>query len=100
MKATVKELLNRWEWKPIRDCPGRFILKGHNSSISFEELLGPDYKVPKSKFCSPLAKDPVLVVELEDGGLISYARSDGSLLHTLNTIDGFTRKLQQLEITL
>jgi hypothetical protein len=39
------------------------------------------------------------VAALRDGGgLISYARGDGSYLHTLNTPDGFARKLRQLGI--
>lgn len=46
------------------------------------------------------AKDKVLVVPLEDGGLISYARADGRLVHTLNTAEGFGRKLSQLRISL
>ena len=46
------------------------------------------------------AKDRVLVVPLEDGGLISYARADGRLVHTLNTAEGFGRKLSQLRISL
>ena len=46
------------------------------------------------------AKDAVLVVRLIDGGLISYKRSDGSYLHTLNTAEGFARKLTKLGIRL
>lgn len=46
------------------------------------------------------AKDAVLVVRLIDGGLISYKRSDGSYLHTLNTAEGFARKLTELGIRL
>ncbi len=49
---------------------------------------------------SAAATDPVIVVQLEGGGLISYARPDGSFVHTLNTSEGFTRKLVQLGITL
>jgi len=46
----------------------------------------------------PTARDQVLVVKLQDGGLISYLRSDGTILHTLNTTIGFERKLRQLGI--
>lgn len=42
------------------------------------------------------AKDPVIVAALSDGGLISYRKSDGTYVHTLNSRDGFARKLQQL----
>jgi hypothetical protein len=44
------------------------------------------------------ARDPVLVVEFESGGLISYLREDGTLMHTLNTSAGFHRKLRQLGV--
>jgi hypothetical protein len=44
------------------------------------------------------AKDPVLVARLDDGGLISYRKPGGSYVHTLNTLNGFERKLQHLGI--
>ena len=44
------------------------------------------------------AKDPVIVTPFEDGGLISYRRTNGMFLHTLNTREGFERKLRQLGI--
>ncbi len=88
-------LINRWLWKPIRDCPGRFILK-HESNLSLEDLVGTNSQA--REFCVMTAKDLVVVIRFEDGGLISYKRADGSYLHTLNTIDGFTRKLAQLGI--
>jgi hypothetical protein len=44
------------------------------------------------------AKDPVIVTALDDGGLISYRKADGTYLHTLNTREGFERKLRQLGI--
>ena len=53
-----------------------------------------------SEYRVEAAKDAVLVVELDDGGLISYHRADGSFLHTLNTTEGFRRKLTQLGIDL
>jgi hypothetical protein len=44
------------------------------------------------------ARDPVIVAPFEDGGLISYRKADGMFLHTLNTREGFERKLRQLGI--
>jgi len=46
------------------------------------------------------ARDPVLVVEFAGGGLITYLRGDGTLMHTLNTSEGFWRKLRQLGVEL
>ena len=61
-------------------------------------LLGSDCHA--KTFTSEAAKDTVLIVPLEDGGLISYARADGCFVHTLNTAQGFVRKLSQLRISL
>ncbi len=98
MTRTVKQLCDRWDWKPIRNCPGRYVLLKPNPFLSISTLLGSDHQI--HKFSTPLAKDKVLVVKLVDGGLITYSRCDGSLLHTLNTEEGFYRKLAQLEIAL
>jgi hypothetical protein len=62
----------------------------------------PDEIVPGaaggSEHVSVSAQDPVIVTPLEDGGLISYRKADGMFLHTLNTREGFERKLRQLGI--
>ena len=46
------------------------------------------------------ARDSVLIAQFAGGGLISYKRANGTYLHTLNTVDGFDRKLMNLGITL
>ena len=48
---------------------------------------------------SPMARDPVIVTPFEDGGLISYRKPDSLFLHTLNTREGFERKLAQLRLS-
>ncbi|HEX8090958.1 MAG TPA: hypothetical protein VF762_19025 [Blastocatellia bacterium] len=92
------DLINRWSWRPIRHCLGRFVLDNAVSDLSVAELLGEDIEV--SEFQVEAAKDAVLVARLNQGGIISYKRKDGSLLHTLNTAEGFERKLRQLGISL
>ena len=92
---TVKKL---GEWMPIRDCPGRFVLRGVPPSFGIADLLGDVAGV--QQYQSPRARDVVWVVCLEDGGTISYRRAAGTWLHTLNTEEGFRRKLKQLEISL
>ena len=67
-------------------------------SVQLDALLGSDCRA--QTFTSHAAKDRVLVVPLEDGGLISYAKPDGRFIHTLNTTEGFARKLSQLGISL
>lgn len=86
------------DWMPIRDCPGRFVLRGVSPTLSVTDLLGEDIHL--QMFWSPKARDAVFVVCFEGGGTISYRQSSGSWLHTLCTKDGFRRKLEQLEIIL
>lgn len=86
------------DWVPIRDCPGRFVLRGVPPSLSVATLLGEDVRV--QTFQSPMARDTVFVACFEGGGTISYRQSPHSWLHTLCTPEGFRRKLQQLQITL
>jgi len=96
--VSLQTLLDRWQWKPIRNCPGRFVLVTTDRSMPLDRLMGSDRRA--QAFSSGAAKDTVLVVQLDDGGLISYARADGSVVHTLNTKEGFDRKLAQLGIML
>ena len=77
---------------------GANVLPRREEPLSFETLLG--MPCSPQAFSSPGAKDRVLVWSLQDGGLISYEQPDGHFIHTLNTPDGFGRKLGQLGITL
>lgn len=95
---TFDELMRAWAWKPIRNCPGRYVLDDARHDLRPQEILGDAAAV--KEYCVEAARDAVLVVELSEGGLISYRRDDGSFLHTLNTPEGFRRKLAQLGITL
>jgi len=92
---TVAALLSAHAWRPIPNCPGRLALP--LSDQSPQELLRS--ALPVRECHSAHARDAVLVTVLPDGGLISYRRADGRYLHTLNTIDGFRRKLEQLGIS-
>lgn len=94
---TVEELYNQWEWKSIPHCPGRYILVTSNRSLPLRSLLN-DETCQVDEYDSPHSRDRVLVVRLMDGGLISYRRDDGTMVHTLNSPEGFHRKLVQLGI--
>ena len=93
---TFDELMRRRTWVPIANCPGRFILAGGPHALPPEELL--ESPSPLSTFDVATARDTVAVGHLDDGGVISYRRADGSYVHTLNTAEGFARKLRQLGI--
>lgn len=97
---TYAELLKTLDWRPIRNCPGRYVLRGvANSEMRVEELTGIEAQ-EVSQYRTSMARDVVLVARLDEGGIISYKKEDGSLLHTLNTPEGFERKLRQLGINL
>jgi hypothetical protein len=95
--VTFDILAAQREWKPIHNCPGRYRLAGAPSDEAVEVLVGTGYTV--SRFRVEGARDEVLVVRLDKGGVISYARPDGKYVHTLNDPEGFTRKLAQLGIS-
>jgi hypothetical protein len=95
---TFDELMGAWTWKPLRNCPGRYVLDDAAYELRPQEILGDEAEAFEHRV--PAARDAVWVAELPDGGLISYRRDDGSYLHTLNTPEGFRRKLAQLGIDL
>jgi hypothetical protein len=91
------ELMRGRRWVPIRGCPGRFILGGGPVRLRPEELAGPGCE-PK-EYSVAGARDTVVVVRFNGGGLISYRKAGGEYLHTLNTEEGLGRKLAQLGLT-
>lgn len=90
------QLFGAFEWKPIANCPGRFVLRNAPANLTFCDLIGEGVAVIEFRVES--ARDIVLVARFKGGGLISYRREDGSCLHTLNTDEGLRRKLAQLGI--
>lgn len=93
--TTFESLFRSHHWREIRGCPGRFVCA---------ELVAPADALADGAeihaFDVPAARDRVLVAVFPGGGLLSYQRPDGSLLHTLNTEAGLRRKLAQLGIAL
>jgi GNAT superfamily N-acetyltransferase len=95
VSATFEDLERRLSWHPIPGCPGRLVLRQPGASI--EELLGPGVDIKRYRL--PTTEDPVLLARLEGGGgLLSYAKPDGTFVHTLNTAEGLARKLVQLGV--
>ena len=95
MFADVKA---RWVWRPIPNCPGRFVFAQGPTNISPGDLAKSPIHVTEHIVAT--ATDPVVVAVFADGGLISYRKQNGSYLHTLNSREGLERKLQQLGIEL
>lgn len=94
--TTFEKTFNAGGWKPIRNCPGRFQLIGGRSEIPVENLA--ESENPVIEISTDVVPDKVLTIEFEDGGgIISYVKDDGNFIHTLNTNEGFKRKLDQLK---
>ena len=93
---TFSALFDRWAWRPIPNCPGRYALRAGAVATPPEDLAPGTCR--GTEHVSVAAKDPVIVTSFEDGGLISYRKADGMFLHTLNTREGLERKLRQLGI--
>jgi hypothetical protein len=89
-------LFDRFAWRPIPNCPGRYVLAAGPVATPPEDLV-PTANDSTEHVCVA-ARDPVIVTPFEDGGLISYRKADGLFLHTLNTREGFERKVHQLAI--
>lgn len=92
---TVAEMLVTQKWKPIAHCPGRYVLAEPAPALAPEQLA--EVARAPVEFRSRQARDTILVLSLEGGGLISYRRKDGSYYHTLNDEFGLRRKLAQLD---
>lgn len=95
--VTFKTLFDRWPWRPIPNCPGRYVLTTGPVATRPEDIA-PGANAT-SEHVSVSARDPIVVTPFDDGGLISYRQASGMFLHTLNTREGFERKLRQLGIT-
>lgn len=89
----TNELLSRFKWKPIRNCPGRYTLDFSDTG-RFNAFFHTIEEI--REFSSPAVEDAVLIVFLDDGGLISYRHQDGFIVHTLSEKNGFERKMKVL----
>ncbi len=96
MSLSFEELASRWKWRAIPGCPGRYSLSPAVFAGKPEDLLSGE--LPVRKYRSAHAPDAISVAAIKGGGLISYHKADGRFIHTLNTSEGFRRKLQQLEV--
>ncbi len=95
---TLSDLVKRFDGHPIPHCPGRYVLRGVDSFKGPTALVDAPGDITEHTVAK--ARDRVVVTRLREGGLISYARANGSWLHTANTPEGFRRKLADLGIIL
>jgi hypothetical protein len=105
--VTFTEAFGLFSWRPIPGCPGRYVLQGGLRKETFPELVSAasrsgsdETRMNMTGHRSAAAPDPVFVIRFEDGGgAISFRKPDGRYVHTLNTAEGFRRKLAMLGIT-
>jgi hypothetical protein len=96
--VTLELLKVAWNWRPIPNCPGRFVMADAPGALTPSDLAGPEVQLQELRVAT--ARDVVVVGRFDDGGLISYKRANGTYVHTLNTVEGYERKLAQLGVAL
>ncbi|KAH9246682.1 hypothetical protein BASA81_015731 [Batrachochytrium salamandrivorans] len=88
-------------WEPIKNCPGRFVVRKLGDELSPQDLLlqispndgeGKEYR--SQLFIRP-GQDDVFVAVFHEGGggLITFCKPDKRFVHTLNEPHGLERKL-------
>lgn len=85
-------VLPRAPWRPIPGCSGRYVLRGLR--LSLDDVLGEPAEVEEHHVAS--TPDTILVVRFPGGGLLTFRKPDGTLVHTLNTEEGLARRLAKL----
>lgn len=111
MEQTIEEnhdisftiIHNKYSWKEIPNCPGRYVPRKSCSYIDKKtpyEVIETDL-YPLQEFTTEKNRDPVQVIVFPDGGgLLTYVKSDGRYVHTLNTPSGLVRKSTALGLNL
>jgi hypothetical protein len=98
--AMFSTFMARFSFKPIKNCPGRFVLRGRKV-VDLKEL-GEDLVWAELDKCS---RDAVWVSKFVDetGGLIVFEKrnnKDRTLVVTLSNTSGFERKMHMLYASL
>ena len=104
--ALLQALWCYCEWKEIRNCPGRYTVRRRRDLARWppERLLAAALggNVPPVGLWrhSSSTSDAIHAVRFAGGGgLLTYARADGTFVHTFNTESGLLRKIAALRVT-
>jgi len=92
-EVTFVALLARFPCRPMHGCPGRYLLPGGPTTSAPMDLFG-DLGFREAR--SAQAPDLVFMAAVRGGGIISYAKENGTFVHTLGDEAGFARKLHAL----
>ena len=98
---SFNHLFHLYSWKEIPHCPGRYLLSTQDNrrleTVTPTAMLNNQLTV--QIFVSEVCRDRVHVGKFSDGGLLSYEKSDGTFIHTLNNLSGLARKMNHLNIS-
>ena len=102
--ALLQALWCYCEWKEIRNCPGRYTTRRRDlARWPPERLLAAALgAAPQTDLWrhSSSTSDAIHAVRFAGGGgLLTYARADGTFVHTFNTESGLLRKIAALRVT-
>ena len=103
--ALLQALWCYCEWKEIRNCPGRYTtrrreLAGWPPERLLAAALGAAAPQTSLWRHSSSTSDAIHAVRFAGGGgLLTYARADGTFIHTFNTESGLLRKIAALRVT-
>lgn len=93
MDISFERLFQLHPWREIPHCPGRYLLrKKANEQLKF---VSPN-EIAIEIFNSDVCPDRIHLGRFIDGGLLSYEKSDGTFVHTLNNPSGLQRKMTHL----
>ena len=102
----LQALWDYCEWKEIRNCPGRYTVRRPRDLARWppERLLAAALgaAAPQTSLWrhSSSTSDAIHAVRFAGGGgLLTYARGDGTFVHTFNTESGLLRKIAALRVT-
>jgi hypothetical protein len=101
----LQSLRDLFPWEPIKNCPGRFVVRKLGDQTSPQEILdkiqGGEHQVIHFVNRKSHGFDNLCVVVFNDetgGGLITFCK-DTSFVHTLNEPSGLERKLRGLGLS-
>ena len=102
--AALQHVWEQHDWRPLKNCAGRFVHHGKELSSMSLALLSEQWKVnrttPVLRFEMAAGEDSVECLRCSGGGgILTYCKPDGiTFVHTLNTESGLCRKLLALGI--
>jgi hypothetical protein len=97
--SDLQKLWEIWKWSEIKNCPGRYVTKSNPQATEISPtvlLHSLDINCSLNEYLIE-GKDLIAISHFDGGGgLLTYLKSDGRFVHTLNTESGLLRKMKAL----